>query len=88
MGIQWDCGLDLKTRISYAACACNGPIFLEYVIIAARNIWKQRSSKHFYGVVPSAQFCLANISSDLDLLSSRVKPELKGKISISSDFKK
>jgi hypothetical protein len=56
LGIQWDQSLELSERITMAANSWRGPFFLEYVIIGAWNIWKQRNRKHFDGVTPNQFF--------------------------------
>jgi hypothetical protein len=73
LGIQWDYSLDFSHRIEAAAKVWNGSFFLEYVILGAWNIWKQRNRKHFDNIIPSAQSWLANFRIDYDLLSCRVK---------------
>jgi hypothetical protein len=50
---------------------------MEFVIIGAWNIWKQRNRKHFDGILPTVEIWLANFIVDSDLLSCRVNSDRK-----------
>jgi hypothetical protein len=80
MGVHWNMDLDLITRISATAAAWSEPFFVEYTILGAWNIWKQRNKKHFEHKDVSIVSWLAQFTSDLDLLRVRVKPVLRNNI--------
>jgi hypothetical protein len=77
LGIHWDNTLSLGDRIEAAARHWRGDLFMEFVIIGAWNIWKQRNRKHFDGILPTVEIWIANFIVDSDLLSCRVNSDRK-----------
>lgn len=53
-----------------------GPLFQEFMILDAWNIWKTRNNLLFEGIPPSTQGWCDLFKSDILLLSLRVKPTL------------
>jgi hypothetical protein len=51
----------------------NGPYFVEIVILACWNIWKQRNDKIFKGIQPTFRAWKAKFVLDVTLLKHIVK---------------
>jgi hypothetical protein len=80
LNMQWDTNLAISDMIAVASTQWRRPLFLEYAILGAWNIWKIRNRKHFDGIIPTTQTWLQQLLADLDLLGSRLKPELRDKL--------
>lgn len=51
----------------------SGPCFVEIVILACWNIWRQRNNKIFKGMGPTFKAWKAGFVQDVSLLKHRIK---------------
>jgi hypothetical protein len=53
-----------------------GPCFVEIIILACLNIWKQRNNKIFKNIQPTFRYWKAGFFSDVTFLKQRVKESI------------
>uniref|UniRef100_A0ACD5WUQ5 Uncharacterized protein n=1 Tax=Avena sativa TaxID=4498 RepID=A0ACD5WUQ5_AVESA len=73
LNIKWDCSLTISQRFLIAKGEFEGPCFMEIVVCAAWNIWKERNELIFQGKVPSFSRWKVRFQHDLLLHQFRVK---------------
>jgi hypothetical protein len=66
--IDWTQGLDIQTSASAAKADFSKPFFMQVVIIACWNIWKQRNGKKFQRERPSFSGWKCKFIHDMSLL--------------------
>jgi hypothetical protein len=71
--IDWSLSQDLQTAASMARADFGKPFFMEVVIIACWNIWKQRNEQIFEAQRPSFKGWKRNFVHDLSMLGHRIK---------------
>ena len=71
--IDWFSSSDVQTAASAARVGFNKPFFMEVVILACWNIWKQRNGKIFEARRPSFAAWKRDFVHDLSLLGHRIK---------------
>jgi hypothetical protein len=71
--IDWSLSQDLQTAASMARADFGKPFFMEVVIIACWNIWKQRNENFFEAQTPSFKGWKRNFVHDLSMLGHRIK---------------
>jgi hypothetical protein len=74
--IHWDLSLPITQRFLAAQSAFRGPCFMEVVVCAAWNIWKERNDFIFSSQQPSFARWKVRFKSDLLLHQFRVKSDL------------
>jgi hypothetical protein len=52
------------------------PMFMEYFMVAAWNIWKIRNNLQFRGITPDLRDWISSFKEDFNLLIHRTKQEL------------
>jgi hypothetical protein len=76
LGIQWDTSLHISKRFLQARNNFSGPCFMEALVCAAWNIWKERNYLIFQGQQPSLRHWRVRFQHDLMLHRYRVKASL------------
>ena len=76
IGVSWDCSLHVSQRFLMAKNSFTGPCFMEAVICAAWNIWKERNDCIFRNQAHSRARWRVRFQSDLLLHKYRVKSSL------------
>jgi hypothetical protein len=72
-GVVWNLSLSFGEMLVTARNSYNSTHFVEKVLYAAWNIWKQRNSLIFENIVPSVPSWRVLFRNDLSLLVHRVK---------------
>ncbi|KAG2620120.1 hypothetical protein PVAP13_3NG147902, partial [Panicum virgatum] len=81
LGISWDTYLDLCSMVILAREVFGSVIFREILILSCWSIWCVRNGIIFYNGVCSLDQWRFGLKRQLQLVSLRVKPILKDKIS-------
>lgn len=76
VGINWDTTLWPSIRFARAHNAFNKPCFMEIVVCAAWNIWKERNGLIFNNQAPSLARWMVRFKSDVMVHQYRVKAAL------------
>jgi hypothetical protein len=71
--IDWSQAQDIQSSLSAARQQFNQPFFMEVVILACWNIWKQRNGKFFRGDRPMFLGWKRNFMHDISMLGHRIK---------------
>jgi hypothetical protein len=71
--IDWSQAQDIQSSLSAARQQFNQPFFMEVVILACWNIWKQRNGKIFRGDRPTFLGWKRNFMHDISMLGHRIK---------------
>jgi hypothetical protein len=76
LNIQWLSGADFSAQCMAAKNRFTGPCFMEILVCAAWNIWKERNDKIFRQQNPSLARWWVRFKSDLSLHQYRIKYSL------------
>ena len=71
--IDWQHGQDIQEAATRARAGFAKPFFMEVVILACWNIWKQRNEKIFQFHRPSFQGWKKGFVHDISMLEHRIK---------------
>jgi len=76
LGIDWTADYDIRRNITVPSQHFSGPCFLETIVCAAWNIWKEQNDHIFQGSQPSLVRWKVRFQSDIMLHRYRVKQHL------------
>jgi hypothetical protein len=71
--IDWSQAQDIQSSLAAARQQFNQPFFMEVVILACWNIWKQRNGKKFRDDRPTFLGWKRNFIHDISRLGHRIK---------------
>jgi hypothetical protein len=77
LGLTWQSFGDILQILEEGRPRCQKPLFMDIVLLACWNIWKERNRMLFDGVDPMVTSLKARLKIDLQLLVHRTKSILR-----------